>query len=696
MGRINVLDISVANMIAAGEVVERPASVIKELVENSIDAGATQITVEIKNGGISYMRVTDNGRGIEPDDVGLAFVRHATSKIREASDLEAIGTLGFRGEALCSIAAVSRLTMTSKTANAQSAVRVELEGGEMEDVSEIGAPDGTSIEVRKLFYNTPARMKFMKKDTTEAGYITDMVQKFILANPEISFTYINNGKQLFHSTGDGKLVNAIYTVYGRDYARSLIEVSYGDKALSISGYVGKSTISRPNRTYQSFFVNGRYIKSKSITVALDEAYKNQLMGGRFPFAVININVNPSFVDVNVHPNKTEVKFSDERKVFDTVYWGVKNALYEKPTIPDVTIAEKRDAYKSKLFADKNEGFVQAPITFDDKKTVLHDVSAKTEPKADSVAEIEHKKEQAFSPESTSSENVNAESSVLIPSEDTKNEKVTFVTDTNDSAVAKPNVFRESDTFSYKTSEPYFGTKDKNDSAQYNDSINTVDNSAEDVSESVTAVDIEDENEYESEKKANSEYENYKITGVLFDTYIILECGDKALLIDQHAAHERIKFEQLKRDLQTSGIKTQSLMLPVVVDLAPREAAFAAENKQSLASLGFDADSFGENKYIINGAPLDTPYEEIQDLFTELLEQMMSDKKSIIAQSNERALYTIACKAAIKANKKLSEPEIRALANDVFALDGINTCPHGRPIMISLTKYELEKQFKRVI
>lgn len=678
MGRINVLDISVANMIAAGEVVERPASVIKELVENSIDAGATQITVEIKNGGISYMRVTDNGKGIEPDDVGLVFVRHATSKIREASDLEAIGTLGFRGEALCSIAAVSRLTMTSKTAAAQSAVRVELEGGEMEDVSEIGAPDGTSIEVRKLFYNTPARMKFMKKDTTEAGYITDMLQRFILANPEISFTYINNGKQLFHSTGDGRLVNAIYTVYGRDYARSLIEVSYGDKALSINGYVGKSTISRPNRTYQSFFVNGRYIKSKSITVALDEAYKNQLMGGKFPFAVININVNPSFVDVNVHPNKTEVKFSDERKVFDTVYWGVKNALYEKPTIPDVTIAEKREAYRNKLFADKSDGFVQASLTLDNKKAVSHDVSEKKElkanditPKTVTIAEIEPKNEPNFSNEYISEEK----------------EK--------DGAEVKPNVFRESDTFSYKTSEPYFGTADEaeDDGAQNTEGVNAAD-STEQASEG--AATAETESEYESDKEANSEYENYKITGVLFDTYIILECGEKALLIDQHAAHERIKFEQLKRDMQNSGIKTQSLMLPVVVDLSPREAAFAAENRQSLVSLGFDADSFGENKYIINGAPLDTPYEEIQDLFTELLEQMMSDKKSIIAQSNERALYTIACKAAIKANRKLSEAEIRALADDVFALDGINTCPHGRPIMVSLTKYELEKQFKRVI
>ncbi len=671
MGKINILDISVANMIAAGEVVERPASVIKELVENSIDAGADKITIEIKNGGISYMRVTDNGKGIDPDDMGLAFVRHATSKIKEAVDLEAIGTLGFRGEALCSIAAVSNVIMTSKTADSPTAMKVYIEGGEMEDVSETGAPNGTTIEVKKLFYNTPARMKFMKKDTTEAGYITDIVQKFILAHPEVSFRYINNGKQLLLSPGDGSLVNAIYTVYGRDYAKSLIEVNYGDNMISVSGFVGKSSISRPNRTYQSFFVNGRYIKSRSITVALDEAYKNQLMGGKFPFAVININVNPAFVDVNVHPNKTEVKFSDEKKVFDTVYWGVKNALYEKPIIPDVSIAEKRDAYKLKQFYEKDKTFVQTLISLDDKTEKTPGPEVKTVAPEIDVKEFiyeQKKPEPIKTAPATEKKQIIIDEKVQIPKYDENAFKVTK-TNTEDASEApdKPLSFKEDSVPYQVVSKP----------------------SNEDVSKTAEVIE-------HTEEKPQNEYENYKIAGTLFDTYIILECGDKALLIDQHAAHERIKFEQLKRDIENNGIKIQSLIAPVVVDLSAGEAAFAEENKQKFYELGFDTERFGENSYIINGAPSDMDYNDIKDLFVELLGQMMSDKKNIIGARDERALYTVACKAAIKANKALTEPEIRALADAVLSLDNINTCPHGRPIMVSLTKYELEKQFKRIV
>ncbi len=673
MGKINILDASVANMIAAGEVVERPASVIKELVENSIDAGATSISVEIKNGGISYMRVTDNGHGMEPDDVGLAFIRHATSKILEAKDLEAINTLGFRGEALCSIAAVSKVVLTTKTKDAKNATRVYIEGGEMDDVDEVGAPNGTTIEVKKLFYNTPARMKFLKKDTTEAGYITDIMQRFILAHPEISFRYINSGKQIFISPGDGELVNAIYTVYGKDYAKSLIGVDYGDSTMKISGYIGKNMIARPNRTYQSFFVNNRYIKNRTAVVALEEAYKNQLMGGKFPFAVINIEINPAFVDVNVHPNKTEVKFSDEKKVFDTVYWGVKNALYEKPVIPEVSIKEKRDAYKSKEFLGEAKAFVQTLLNVENivgKKDEKQEESLKPQSKTELCTT-----KKTYEKNETTSYIKPATTFNIFDIKEEKKEDI------------KPEQTQSKIIFNEKNDEDY--------------TVSTKTETADTVTVQQKEVILEETTDKQPEPSVETQTKrgfdkDYKIVGTVFDTYIILECDNELLLIDQHAAHERLKFEQLKREVENSSVKIQSLIAPVVVDLVATEFAYVCENMQRFLSLGFEIEEFGENTIIINGAPADTNYDDIKDLFIELLGQMMADKKQIITDRDERALYTIACKAAIKANHNLNECEIDALVKDVLSLDGINTCPHGRPITISLTRYEIEKQFKRIV
>ena len=636
MGKINILDASVANMIAAGEVVERPASVVKELVENALDAGTSEITIEIKNGGISYIRVTDNGRGIDAGDVGLAFMRHATSKILEAKDLEKIGTLGFRGEALCSIAAVARVSMTTKTAEAKNAVRVYIEGGEMEDVGEAGAPDGTTVEVKNLFYNTPARMKFLKKDTTEAGYITDIVEKFVLSHPDVSFRFINNGKQVLFSAGDGSMVNAIYTVYGKDYARSVLPIDYGDSVIRATGYIGKSNISRPNRRQQSFFVNGRSIQSKTMTAALEEAYKNQIMIGKFPFAVIDLLVNPAFVDVNVHPHKTEVKFSDERKVFDTVYWAVKNALYEKPIVPHVELAKttpKKEAYKSEEFTAERRPYIQVPIPGQTEKAApaprVQEYRYQTQPPAASVQEP-------------------AQKQVVL-------EKST--------AVLQETAETPYQVQNGPVQQPY-----------------------EQAEETPAAPSIEPQ----------TDNKDYKIVGQLFDTYIILERGDEALLIDQHAAHERLNYEQLRRDLAQNTPKVQSLLSPVVVDLSAPEFFYVTENLERFAALGFDVSEFGKNAVLINGAPMGIAYEDIGDLFVELTGQMMAQNKQIISETYEYALYTIACKAAIKANHRLSEAEIHALVDEVFALDGINTCPHGRPITISLTKRELEKQFKRIV
>lgn len=641
MGKINLLDASVANMIAAGEVVERPASVIKELVENAIDAGADKIAVEIKNGGISYMRVTDNGRGIDEGDVGLAFVRHATSKILEAKDLEAIGTLGFRGEALCSIAAVAKVTLTTKTAGAKNAVRVYVEGGEMEDVCAAGAPQGTTVEVKNLFYNTPARMKFLKKDTTEAAYITDILEKFILSHPNITFQYSNNGKLIFHSSGDGKMVHAIYTVYGRDYVNAVLPVDYGDAVMRATGYIGKSSLSRPNRRQQCFFVNGRSIQSKTMTAALEEAYKNQLMGGKFPFAVLDLLVNPAFVDVNVHPHKTEVKFSDERKVFDTIYWAAKNALYEKPIVPQVNITAKKDAFKSKDFAPAPKTYVQVPIPSE---------KVEIQPPAPVI------KPYILSANDDGEDVVPEEKPVVLPRVE-----------------EQPAPIKKDVPILHEVSETVYTVQEVTVEAEEKEPA------------AVDASNVE-----------KPQSPDYKIVGQLFNTYIVLECGGEALLIDQHAAHERLKFEQLKRDLAQKAQKIQTLLSPIVAELSATEFAYVLEHMERYTALGFEVAEFGTNTVLISGVPMGLDYDMVKDLFVELTEQMMAEKKHIIGESNEYALYTIACKAAIKANRPLEEREIHALVDEVRALDGINTCPHGRPIMISLTKHELEKQFKRIV
>lgn len=643
MGKINILDASVANMIAAGEVVERPASVIKELTENALDAGADKIAVEIKNGGITYMRVTDNGRGIDAGDVGLAFMRHATSKILDAKDLEKIGTLGFRGEALCSIAAVARVTMTTKTTEAKNAVRVYVEGGEMEDISEVGAPNGTTVEVSNLFYNTPARMKFLKKDATEAAYISDIIEKFVLSHPEVSFRFLNNGKQVLFSTGDGSATNAIYTVYGKEYAQSVLPIDYGDAVIRAKGYVGKSNISRPNRRQQSFFVNGRSIQSKTIAAALEEAFKNQIMIGKFPFAVIDLLVNPAFVDVNVHPHKTEVKFSNERKVFDTVYWAVKNALYEKPIVPQASIQVKKEAFKNNEFIADKKTYVQVPIP---------DKTVNIQPSAPQVQEYKYDRPEKNAP---------------VPAKTAK-EQVT---------IQQPTAFQEAREVQYTP-------------------VSTPEAPGDTLENTIFEPNAEELPKETSEACENSTQPDYKIVGQLFGTYIVLESGSEVLLIDQHAAHERLKYEQLRRDIALKSPKIQSLLSPVVVELSAPEFAFVGENADRYTKLGFDMSEFGKNAVLVSGAPMGVAYEDIKDLFVELTEQMMAQKKTIIGESYEYALYTVACKAAIKANHPLDAREIHALVDEVFALDGINTCPHGRPIMISLTKHELEKQFKRIV
>lgn len=607
MGKINLLDSEISNKIAAGEVVERPASVVKELVENSIDAGATRITVEIKNGGNTYIKVSDNGSGMEKDDATVAFLRHATSKISVAEDLDAIYTLGFRGEALSSIGAVAKINLYTKRAEDEVGTHTICEGGDIVSAQDAGIPNGTTFIVKNLFYNVPARMKFLKKDATEAGYIQDIMTRFILAHPEIAFTFISNGKPMLSSQGDGKLENCVYAVYGKDYATAMLTVDFKSEHISVKGLTGKGNTARPNRNYQSFFVNGRYIKSPLIMRAVEEAYKNQVMVGKFPVSILNIEINPQMIDINVHPTKLEVKFSDENEVYRVVYNAVKEALYRIADIPEI----KRPEIKK-----------EKPIT-----NFLRDTVSVAKEQIEIKPHIEY----------------------------------------------KPQPKTEVKTELPKVSEPQFFER-------------TFEKKEEPIKVYKPVI------KEEPKEEKNIEF---KLVGQVFDTYIIIEQDDKMMIIDQHAAHERLKYEEIKKELESSKVYSQPMVVPVVANLTSKEIATFKENKEFIASLGFEAEEFDDNSVIIRAVPA-AQAEDIENLFVEILSKLDENRREVISDKRQRLLYTIACKAAIKANHRLSENEQKELVKSVLKLENINTCPHGRPIIVSMTQKELEKEFKRIL
>ena len=664
MGIINILPKDVSNKIAAGEVVERPASVIKELVENAIDAKANKITVEIKKGGATYMRVTDNGKGMSEEDARVCFLRHATSKIKTSEDLDAIYTLGFRGEALSSIGAVAKVTLYTKKSDGNG-VCVTCEGGEILSSDEAGLPDGTTMVVENLFFNTPARAKFLKKDATEAGYITDIITKFIFAHPEISFKLIINGKEQLFSAGDNKIENAIYTVYGRDYAKGSLNVEYESENIKVTGMVGKGNIARPNRSYQSFFVNRRYIKSPLIIRAVEEAYKNQIMIGKFPMAILNIEINPGFIDINVHPTKMEVKFSDERQVYQAVYYAVKNALYALPNVPAIEKEEKADNFlgipldvmkapQSEKHNPRENPFLKKPENTEIKKVNLVVEPTKKVVYKESFI-TEEIKEKLDKIEQTIPR---AKISDVTTKEEPKEEEV-------------KTQFKE--------------TEEKTEVVQ--------EVIAQVVEQPKTIVPEEPKAEEPETEVVFDEY--FEVVGQLFDSYIIIEKDDKMLMIDQHAAHERLKYEELLKDMQNHDIMSQMLLEPVTVRLSGEEMGAYEENEAVFNALGFESEIFGSDTVLIRSVPGEVAWGEVEELFVELLTQSKNLKNELITEKNQRLIYTIACKSAIKANHRMQKSEMEALARSVFALKNINTCPHGRPIVISMSKKEIEKEFKRI-
>lgn len=700
MGKINVLTEEVANMISAGEVVERPASVVKELVENSVDAGATSVTVEIKNGGMSYIRVTDNGGGIEKDDLKTAFLPHATSKIKNGADLAKIMTLGFRGEALASIAAVSSVEVFTKTKADNFGSLITVKGGKVIEEDETGCADGTTVIVRDLFFNTPARMKFLKKDSAETAYITDVMNKVILGNPSVAVKYISQSKTVT-SAGDGNLKNAIFAVYGADYAKNIIEVDYSDENIRVSGFIGNSQISRNTRAYQTFFINGRNFVSRALSAALSEGCKNTVMVGKFPFAVLNVEVNPAFVDVNVHPTKMEVRFSDDKKVFEAVYWAVKNALEKKRVVPEMKMPERKlekkkfdvpEGIKKSNQIDINllrDAFVKPKESYraENSDIKISDIKpdVKTEEIRTAKAEEHINKEEKISDVQKSAPSTEIPNNGRVTIDDLKPKADTKTL--NDEGKCYPDdefvrTASGAETFeSLKKDAENFGAKPHTGAGANGAYDNVYDD--EKTDEKITNTEL----------KAGIDF---RVVGQIFSTYIIVEKSGEMCVIDQHAAHERLYFEEFTEDYKNKSILSQIMLIPATVSLAPTLFETVSENKEFFASLGFEIDDFGDNVVIVRKIPAALEGCGIDGLIVEIAEILQNKSKVDLTDLSEISLHTMACKRAIKGNTPLSYKEMEDLVQKVYTLGNINTCPHGRPIEIKMSKKDLEKEFKRIV
>ena len=648
MPKIIQLSPHIANLIAAGEVVERPASVVKELLENAVDAGASKVTIEIRDGGMTFLRVTDNGCGMAPEDARTAFLRHATSKLRSAEDLAAIGTMGFRGEALAAIASVSRIDLMTKTAGAISGTSLHLEAGQILEEAEVGCPEGTTIIIRDLFYNTPARMKFMKSDTVEGGRVAAAVQLQALAHPEVAFQFLRDGKQVLSTPGNGGLQAAVYCVYGRDCAR-MVNVDSRWEGYHLTGYVTKPTDARPSRNLQTFFVNNRPVKSKLLVSALEEAYRNQIMVGKFPACVLHLTLPAGAVDVNVHPAKTEVKFLSEKAVFDCVHYGVLGALNKQPDRPQIQFQKKPEP-------------VAAPVP---AATVSASVSpAKKEPFFRTMTTQEYKTFSAAMQDSPKPTPAAASATaVKIRQEVEPSLKETVI-------VPKPAQSVVS------TPLPPVNVPKKQPAAA-----------------PVPLPPIPEPQEEPEQTVLEMPKEiPWRMVGELYNSYILVEQGDDAFLIDKHAAHERILFEKLKANQEK--ISAQSLLTPIPVRLSPSATGELLENRKALDELGFEIEEFGENTLLLRQIPMDLSPEDAADALETLASDLLNGRREHADTVRDELLHTVACKAAIKAGWKNDEAELLAVAKAVMSREDLKYCPHGRPICVTLSKKQLEKQFKR--
>ncbi len=659
MGRINVLGQHIANMIAAGEVVENPASVVKELVENAIDAHSQSVTVEIQNGGITYIRVTDDGCGMEPDDAKTAFLRHATSKISKADDLEQIATLGFRGEALAAISSVSKIDLITKSAEAEMGIAVRVEAGQVVRESESGCPDGTTIIVRELFYNTPARMRFLKKDATEAASVESVVKSAALSHPEVSVKFIKDGKDILHTPGDGVMKNCIYALFGRDFANNMHEVAQDLHGMKVEGFTCSPQSSRGNRAMQFFFVNGRPIKSRMLSVALDNAYKERIMKGRFPTCVLMMEIPLGQVDVNVHPAKTEVKFARERDVFDLIYFSVKTAL-EK--------SEKREIVPPQVQKS-------LPLQVDNITENQTRIAVFEEKPAASETQLPNKKEE---------EKVIKSDVPQMPMLDFKHSSGGMRTVL--SAPPMPEYTFKKDGVKFDNLPEVKVEKE----TERKPEPEHTDTTPKEVGVSAPVCD-----DKKAENAAVKEEEPaIRYIGEAMNTYIIVECGNSVVFIDKHAAHERIIFEKLRRSVGTP--QTQLLLVPEIMSLDKRAAAALLDNREEVFNLGFEIDDFGDGSVAVSAVPDGIDAHDAVSVLDSLAETLSSGARASLPEVISETMYSVACKAAIKAGQKNSPEELFALAKRVLLNDDIRYCPHGRPVMIEYTQNELEKKFKRTV
>ncbi|HIX38296.1 MAG TPA: DNA mismatch repair endonuclease MutL [Candidatus Blautia pullistercoris] len=672
MREIAVLDQNTIDKIAAGEVVERPASVVKELVENAIDAGATAITVEIKEGGISFIRVTDNGNGIPREQVRLAFLRHATSKIQKVEDLLQISSLGFRGEALSSISAVSQMEVITKTPEDMIGVRYVIEGGREKSLEEIGAPNGTTMLVRNLFFNTPARAKFLKTAMTEAGYVSAYMEQLALSHQDISFKYMVNGQMRLHSSGNSNLKDVIYGIYGRDITRELLEVRFEQPGILIEGFIGKPVISRGNRNFENYYINGRYVKSKILMKAIEEAYKPYMMQHKYPFVCLQYNISGDEIDVNVHPTKMEVRFQNQGAVYNATYDMITQALAGREMIPQVDLESRKEKREEQKEEKKNRERISAPEPFE------KGFRKRTE---------EFQKRQR--PENPAApypvpEQIREERAPYGREEPVKKEEAAVPVGLHLAAVypAAP------EAAPLKTHEESGINEEQEISAKENIPISPA---KEEKGPAPQQMELFDDRLLSKKARAR-----HRIIGQLFETYWLVEYDNKFYIIDQHAAHEKVLYERFMKEFETREVTTQMVSPPQVISLNLQEDMLLKTHMEVFQRFGFEISEFGGREYSIHGVPANIYGISVQDLFVEILDSLENENTRQPLDIIAGRIATAACKAAVKGNNTLSFEEADQLIDELLGLENPYHCPHGRPTIISMTRYELEKKFKRIV
>ena len=681
MGKIAVLDQQTIDKIAAGEVVERPASVVKELVENAIDAGATQITVEIKEGGIGYIRITDNGSGMEKDDIPVAFLRHSTSKIRSADDLLGVSSLGFRGEALSSISAVAMVELITKTKENELGSRCCIEGGVQKSLEEIGAPDGTTFIIRNLFYNTPARKKFLKSEMSEASAIHELMTHLAMSHPEVGFKVLIGGQMRIQTSGNGNLKDVIYHLYGRDVAMRLIEVDREEGPLHVRGFLGKPEISRGNRNYENYFVNGRYVKSKIIAKGIEDGYKTFMMQHRYPFVCLDIHMDGKMLDVNVHPTKMELRFSNQNLVYDLLERMTKDALSGRELIPEVTLDEPK------------------------KQVVMPEKAPQQVPPVQTLREPESTY-QVQKPAAVPTASVER----TIPSYQKPEQKVPLEKMWTIPEPQKETVKPQDKNLEYfmeqmrKRVEERYKAPEAPAPTEQRETTETAQSTVPEQSATVPETPVEEKPPQKPEQLdlfdgkllSKEAAVHHVIIGQLFDTYWLVQFGEKLYIIDQHAAHEKVLYERLMKDLRNRTFQSQMLSPPIILNLSMQEEELFLKYRSCFTEMGFEIEEFGEKAYAVRAVPANLPGVARREILMELLDSLSDITGSGNSESLMDKVASMSCKAAVKGNHQMSAMEAKALIDELLSLENPYNCPHGRPTIISMSKYELEKKFKRIV